>query len=111
ADVDKDYGGNRDGIGVTYTGGTRTLQHSGLAQIYAGKAAADFFGVPVSDPRHPDVFGRVQVDVVYTGGTKIAEHGGDNPADRDVPLVVYAPGAVPPATGHASVETTRVAPT
>ena len=56
---------------------------------------ADFFGVPESDPRHPDVFGRAQVGVVYTGGTKIAEHGGDNPADRDVPLVAYAPGAVP----------------
>ena len=83
------------------------MQHSGLAQIYAGKAAADFFGVPVSDPRHPDVFGRVQVGVVYTGGTKIAEHGGDNPADQDVPLVIYAPGVVPPSRVHASVETTR----
>jgi len=57
------------------------------------------------------VFGRVQVGVVYTGGTKIAEHGGDNPADQDVPLVVYAPGSVPPARVHASVETTQVAPT
>jgi hypothetical protein len=111
ADFVESYLWNHDATGVTYGGGTRTLQHSGLAQIYAGKAAADFFGVPVSDPRHPDVFGRVQVGVVYTGGTKIAEHGGDNPADRDVPLVVYAPGAVPPAQVHASVETTQVAPT
>ncbi len=111
ADFVKNYLWNHDATGVTYTGGTRTLQHSGLTQIYAGKAAADFFGVPVSDPRHPDVFGRVQVGVVYTGGTKIAEHGGDNPADRDVPLVVYAPGSVPPSRVHASVETTQVAPT
>jgi hypothetical protein len=96
---------------VTFSGGTRTLEHSGLAQIYAGKQVADFFGVPVSDPRHPDVFGRVQVGVVYTTGTKIAEHGGDNPADRDVPLLVYAPAAVSPSQSDAWVETTQVAPT
>jgi hypothetical protein len=111
ADFVKDYLWNHDATGVAYDGSARTLHHSGLAQIYAGKEVADFFGVPVSDPRHPDVFGRVQVGVVYTGGTKIAEHGGDNPGDRDVPLVVYAPGTVPPASVHASVETTQVAPT
>jgi hypothetical protein len=111
ADFVRNYLWSHDATGVTYSGGMRTLQHSGLAQIYAGKAAADFFGVPASDPRHPDVFGRVQVGVVYTGGTKIAEHGGDNPGDQDVPLVVYAPGVVPPSRVHASVETTQVAPT
>ena len=111
ADFVKNYLWTHPATGVTYSGGTRTLQHSGLAQIYAGQAVAKFFGVPTSDPRHPDVFGRVQVGVVYTGGTKIAEHGGDNPADRSVPLVVYAPGAVPAAQNATSVETTQVAPT
>jgi hypothetical protein len=111
ADFVKNYLWNHDVTGVTYSGGARTLHHSGLARIYAGEAVADFFGVPASDPRHPDVFGRVQVGVVYTGGTKIAEHGGDNPADRSVPLVVYGPGVVPPSRVHASVETTQVAPT
>jgi Sulfatase len=111
ADFVQDYLWNHDATGVTYSGDTRTPQHSGLAQIYAGKAAAHFFGVPIVDPRHPEVLGRVQVGVVYTGGTKIAEHGGDNPADRDVPLVIYAPGVVPPSRVHASVETTQVAPT
>lgn len=38
------------------------------------------------------MFGRVQIGVVYTGGSKIAEHGGDNRGDRDVPILVYAPG-------------------
>jgi hypothetical protein len=38
--------------------------------------------------------GRVQVGVVYTGGTKIAEHGGDNPGDRDVPIILYGGAAV-----------------
>jgi hypothetical protein len=91
--------------------GTVMVDHSGLAQIYAGQEAADFFGVPYSNPRYPDVFGRVQVGVVYTGGSKIAEHGGNNPNDRDVLLVVYSPGNVPPSKPHAWVETTQVAPT
>jgi hypothetical protein len=98
---------NNDGVNR----GTEQVAHSGLAQIYAGQEAADFFGVPYSDPRYPDVLGRVQVGVVYTGGTKIAEHGGDNPADRDVPILVYAPGTVKPAANGQSVETTQVAPT
>jgi hypothetical protein len=90
---------------------TESVPHSGLAKIYAGHEAARFFGVPYGDPRYPDVFGRVQVGTVYTGGTKIAEHGGDNPNDRDVPLLVYAPGTVRPHTWDRWVETTQVAPT
>jgi hypothetical protein len=126
ADFVKNYLWNHDAYAVTYadTGascpypvtatpipGCTVVHHSGLAQIYAGSESAAFFGVPVSDPRHPDVFGRVQVGVVYTGGSKIAEHGGDNPGDREVPLVVYAPGIVPPSNVHSWVETTQVAPT
>ena len=87
------------------------MAHSGLAEIFAGKDAAKYFGVPLSDPRHPDVWGVVQVGVVYTGGSKIAEHGGANPADRDVPIVVYAPGAVKPGAYRRPVETTQIAPT
>jgi Type I phosphodiesterase / nucleotide pyrophosphatase len=98
---------NNDGVDR----GTAQVLHSGLAQIYAGQEAADFFGVPYSDPRYPDVFGRVQVGVVYTGGSKIAEHGGDNPGDRDVPILVYAPGTVHRGSSSDWVETTQVAPT
>ncbi len=111
ADFVKNYLWTHPATGVTYAGAARTLAHSGLALIYAGKAAADFFGVPVAEPGHPDVFGRVQVGVVYTGGTKIAEHGGDNPGDRSVPLVVYAPSVVRPSRVRSFVETTQVAPT
>jgi hypothetical protein len=87
------------------------VQQSGLAQVYAGQEAATFFQVPYSDPRYPDVFGRVQIGVVYTGGSKIAEHGGDNPADRSVPILVWAPGKVHSGASSQSVETTQVAPT
>jgi hypothetical protein len=107
----KEYLWNHSATGVAYDGSSRTLAHSGLAEIFAGKAAAKYFGVPVSDPRHPDVWGVVQVGVVYTGGKKIAEHGGANPADRAVPIVVYAPGVAAPGVHDRPVETTQIAPT
>jgi hypothetical protein len=98
--------------GNTATGAPRTLASSGLVKLYAGAAAAAYFGVPQSDPRHPDVWGVVQPGVVYTGGEKkIAEHGGANPEDRDVPIVVYAPGTVRPGFFDEHVETTQIAPT
>jgi len=96
---------------VNYAGQTITAQHSGLKEIFAGHQAAHFFGVPFSDPHHPDVFGIAQVGTIYTTGSKIAEHGGDNPGDRDVPLVVYAPGTVRHSQVDTWVETTQVAPT
>jgi hypothetical protein len=116
ADFVKNYLWNHNATAVLYSNdgvnrGTEQVAHSGLARIYAGHEAADFFGVPYSDPRYPDVFGRVQVGTVYTGGSKIAEHGGDNPGDREVPLLVYAPGTVPHSRVHSWVETTQVAPT
>jgi hypothetical protein len=111
ADFVRDYLWNHSATGVAYDGSSRTLAHSGLSAIYAGRAAARYFGVPLSDPRHPDVWGVVRVGVVYTGGSKIAEHGGANPADRDVPIVVYAPGVVQPGTYRPWVETTQIAPT
>jgi hypothetical protein len=107
----KDYLWSHPATGVAYDGSARTLPHSGLAKIYAGKDAARFFGVPVSDPAHPGLWGTVQVGVVFTGGSKIAEHGGNNPGDRNVPIVVYAPGAVRSGVYDRSVETTQIAPT
>jgi hypothetical protein len=116
ADFVKNYLWNHNATAVLYNNdgvnrGTEQVAHSGLAQIYAGHQAARFFGVPYSDPRYPDVFGRVQIGTVYTTGSKIAEHGGDNPGDREVPLLVYAPGTVPHSRVHSWVETTQVAPT
>jgi hypothetical protein len=116
ADFVKNYLWDHSATAVLYSNdgvnrGTEQVAHSGLARIYAGREAARFFGVPYSDPRYPDVFGRVQVGTVYTGGTKTAEHGGDNPNDRDVPLLVYAPGTVRPSSSDRWVETTQVAPT
>jgi hypothetical protein len=93
-DFVKNYLWTHTAPAVNYAGQTITVQHSGLREIFAGHQSAHFFGVPFSDPHHPDVFGISQVGTIYTTGSKIAEHGGDNPGDRDVPLVVYAPGTV-----------------
>jgi hypothetical protein len=107
----KDYLWSHSAPAVNYAGQTVTVEHSGLSEIFAGRDSANYFGVPNSDPRHPDVFAISQVGTIYTGGSKIAEHGGANPGDRDVPLVVYAPGTVQPGQSTSGVETTQVAPT
>lgn len=107
----KDYLLSHPATGNTVSGASRTLQSSGLARVYTGGAAAGYFGVPLSDPRHP-VWGVVQHGVVYTGGKKkIAEHGGADPEDRDVPLVVFASGALAPRAFDREVKTTQIAPT
>ena len=103
------------GIGNDITGAAKPYTQSGLATVYAGSAAAGYFGVSPTDAvgmsRVPDLVGIAAVGTVYTGGTgKIAEHGGANADDRDVPLVVSGPMITPSVQGGA-VETTQIAPT
>ena len=112
ADFVKTYLLTHTATGNTVDGSVRTLQHSGLVTVFAGDAAARYFHVRPSDPRHPDVWGIVQHGVVFTGGKgKIAEHGGANIEDRHVPIIVYAPGLVRPRVVDDRVETTQIAPT
>ncbi|HEU5395971.1 MAG TPA: alkaline phosphatase family protein [Verrucomicrobiae bacterium] len=85
---------------------------AGLAQVYTGSAAAKFIGVDVSDPRVPDVIGVAQYGVVYTSHkSKIAEHGGDSVDDRNVPILLSAPGVAGGTAVTRPVETTQIAPT
>jgi hypothetical protein len=89
----------------------KAYTHAGLTTIHAGAAAARFMGVPANDERVPDLIGIVQHGVVYTGkAAKIAEHGGDDPQDRNVPLIVAGPG-IKHGTRGGAVETTQIAPT
>ena len=116
ADFVKNYLLTHPAAGNNVGGSAITVQASGLKAVYAGAAAAAFIGVPVTDPRHPDVLGIVQHGVVYTGGkSKIAEHGGDDRQDRNVPILVAAPGLLPGLQGGRvignPVETTQIAPT
>ncbi len=79
-DFVKNYLWNHTADGFDVSKNTVTVQHSGLAEIWAGAEAAHFFGVPVDNGHYPDVFGKVQVGIVYAKPTKLAEHGGMKPA-------------------------------
>jgi hypothetical protein len=103
------------GTGNDITGNPKPYTTSGLTKVYAGSDPQNPLFVPASDTigrqRTPDIVGIAQVGTVYTGKkAKISEHGGDNPQDRNVPIVVSGAGV-----GHKSnsdlVETTQIAPT
>ncbi len=69
-----------------------------------------FYQDPATDSRTPDFVVFPQFGVIYTGGTKLSEHGGFADDDRNVALLVSAPGI----TGHVVdevVETRQIAPT
>ncbi|MBV9208104.1 MAG: alkaline phosphatase family protein [Actinobacteria bacterium] len=98
--------------GNNILGNPITVSASGLKRVYAGAASAAFYGVPVSDPRYPDVTGIARYGTVYTGGkSKIAEHGGDASQDRNVPILVVLPGLRYGFGVRIPVETTQIAPT
>lgn len=112
ADFVKNYLLTHSAAGNNISGHPVTVPASGVKAVYAGAASAAFFGVPASDPRHPDVLGIAQHGVVYTGGkAKIAEHGGDDVQDRNVPVLVVAPGLRHSGSSRVPVETTQIAPT
>ena len=112
ADFVKAYLLSHTAAGNDISGNPITVSASGLSKVYAGGASADYFRVPNSDPRHPDVFGIAQHGVVYTGGrAKIAEHGGAGQQDRNVPILVVTPGVGHGRVIGAPVETTEIAPT
>jgi hypothetical protein len=103
---------SHSGTGNDINGNPKPYTKSGLTQVFAGEAAADYFKVQPGDPRVPDVFGIAQVGSVYTGKQgKIAEHGGANPQDRDVPLVVSGDAVSHNKVVAGAVETTQIAPT
>ncbi|MET7680620.1 hypothetical protein [Streptomyces sp. NPDC005423] len=60
----------QNGTGTDVNAAPEPCTHSGLKQVDAGKAAADYFYVKPGDARVPDLFGVAQYGVVYTGGTK-----------------------------------------
>ncbi len=111
ADFVKHYLLTHSAAGNNIGGNPVTVPASGLTKVYAGAQSAAFFGVPNSDARHPDVSGVVQHGVVYTGKqAKIAEHGGAGFQDRNVPILVDAPGLRGGQTVGSPVGTTQIAP-
>ena len=103
---------HNSGTGNNANGQPVPYRQGGLGTVFAGAAAARYFGVQPGDPRAPDIFGIAQFGVVYTGGMgKIAEHGGAHAEDRDVALVVAGAALDGHAVDDANVETTQIAPT
>ena len=102
----------QSGTGTDINAKPKAFTHGGLSKVYAGEAAADYFGVKPGDARVPDIFGIAQYGVVYTGGTKkIAEHGGAHADDLNVPLVVSGAGTPGQVRDGVTVHTTQIAPT
>jgi hypothetical protein len=111
------YNGNGTGSdghakSTDINGNPKPYTSTGLATIYAGQEAADFIGVSASDARVPDLIGIAQYGTVFTGKKgKIAEHGGNNPQDRDVPILVSGGPVEGGDVVNSWVETTQIAPT
>ncbi len=102
--------GQARGFGID--GAARAYTASGLKKVLTGEGIRDLTRARAGDPRTPDLIGITQHGVVYAQGDKIAEHGGADVQDRNVPLVVMAPGdARRGRTISASVTTTQIAPT
>ncbi|MGI8629927.1 MAG: hypothetical protein ACR2LV_07180 [Solirubrobacteraceae bacterium] len=58
------------------------------------------------------MWGLVRHGVVFSTATSaIAAHGGADPQDRDVPLVVYAPGRIAAGVTRRPVQSIQIAPT
>ncbi len=111
-DFAKSYLLAQHGTGTDVNAKPEPFTTGGLTKVYAGEAAADYFGVKPGDARVPDVFGIAQYGVVYTGGTKkVAEHGGAHADDLDVPLVVSGASTPGGVRDSATVETKQIAPT
>jgi hypothetical protein len=112
ADFAQDYLLTHSAAGNNIAGNPITVPTSGVRKVYAGREAARLIGVPYLDARVPDIIGIAEHGVVYTGGkAKIAEHGGDDPQDRNVPILVSLPGGRWGRVIDAPVETTQIAPT
>jgi hypothetical protein len=112
ADFAKNYLLAQSGTGNDINGAPKAYTNGGLAKVYAGEAAADYFHTKVGDPRVPDLFGVVKHGVVYTGKKKkIAEHGGADANDLNVPIVVSGAGVSERGVNDDKVETTQIAPT
>jgi hypothetical protein len=88
-----------------------TVPSSGLAKVYAGAASAAYFGVPVSEPRHPGIFGIVQHGVIYADQPDIEQHGGADFQDLSIPILVLLPGQRHAATISSPARITQIAPT
>jgi len=84
-----------------------TLKIAGLA---GRDILRNFYQDPATDSRTPDFIAISQQGMIYTGGSKLSEHGGFADDDRNVALLVAAPG-IEGSVVNDVVETRQIAPT
>ncbi len=87
---------------------------AGIGQVLSGESLKLLFPDPLIDPAVPDIIVVANTGVNYeptATSTTLAEHGGFGENDTHVPLIVFTPHRSAPATVHAPVFTTQIAPT
>jgi hypothetical protein len=81
-----------------------------ILQLLDRTSLTPLYGDPFLNTRVPDFIAVTDHGVICTGGTKLAEHGGFSDDDRNVALLVSAPG-IRPEIVESLTYTTQIAPT
>lgn len=81
-----------------------------ILQLLDRTSLIQLYGDPFHNSRIPDFIAVTDHGVICTGGSKLAEHGGFSDDDRNVALMVSAPG-IKPEIVESLTYTTQIAPT
>ena len=81
-----------------------------IATLLDRASLTPLYGDPFSNSRVPDFIAVTDHGVICTGGTKLAEHGGFSDDDRNVALLLSAPG-IKAEVVETLTTTTQIAPT
>jgi hypothetical protein len=81
-----------------------------ILQLLDRTSLTPLYGDPFLNTRVPDFIAVTDHGVICTGGSKLAEHGGFSDDDRNVALLVSAPG-IKPEIVESLTYTTQIAPT
>jgi hypothetical protein len=81
-----------------------------IAQLLDRTSLTQLYSDPFKNSRVPDFIAVTDHGVICTGGSKLAEHGGFSNDDRNVALLISAPG-IKPEIVESLTYTTQIAPT
>ena len=81
-----------------------------ISELLDRTSLTSLYGDPFDNTRAPDFIAVTDHGVICTGGTKLSEHGGFSDDDRNVALLLSAPGISPQIVETLSY-TTQIAPT
>jgi hypothetical protein len=81
-----------------------------ISELLDRTSLTPLYGDPFENSRVPDFIAVTDHGVICTGGTKLSEHGGFSDDDRNVLLLLSAPG-IKPQIVETLTSTTQIAPT